>query len=129
MSEYSDLLEQLWRIRERRRALAAEDKHLAAEFRQLEYKAIAMLSDDGTGLRSVKTDIVRATVSKNTFVQVRDKSEFIDYVFETNKRHLANINPNSTACKESFEILQAPVPGVQLIETPTLLLRTVKTPI
>lgn len=104
------IIEQLIKIRDRRRELAAEDSELVEQFDELKKRVIARAKEEGSTRISSKAGTVILT--EKTVPQIVDRDAMNDWILETGNIYLLQSRVNTAAFTELVESGQE-VPGVQ----------------
>ena len=80
------LIDQMSAVREKRRALAAQDKELEAEISELEKQLIDLM--DAEGQTKATGHSASASISENVVFNTTDWNVFMAYLIKTKQGHL-----------------------------------------
>ena len=121
MATVKDQIDRLLQIRERRRALAAEDKELVEEWEGLEGQMIAGL--DSQGMTRVSSAAGTAVISEQVVPMVEDWDAALAYMRENDMLYLLQRRMATGAYREIVEA-SGEVPGVKPLTKRSINLRS-----
>lgn len=104
------LTDEMFNIRENKRALEEQIKALDEQYRELEMKLIELADEQGT--TTGKGKMAGFTVNENVVPQVTNWDEFYKFIQKNKYWHLLERRPSVTGCRELFETKGA-IPGVE----------------
>ena len=117
------MIDNMFDIREQRRALGAEDKRLEADAKELEAKIIAKLDAEGTNRGASKK--ASATISESDEPNVVDWDKFCAFAKRTGNMHLFQRRVSAPAWRELRGLKKSEVPGLEVFKKRSLNLRVV----
>ncbi len=117
------MIDELFDLREQRRALAAEDKALSEDARELEAKIIGKLDAEGTDRGASKKASV--SISEVEEPNVVDWDKFCTFAKRTGNMHLFQRRVSAPAWRELRALKKSDVPGLECFKKRSLNLRVV----
>lgn len=104
------LINQMSALREKRRALAAQDKELVKQYDELETQLLALMDAEGTTKSS--SGKATATITENINFNIQDWDSFMAYLSKKKLYHLVQRRVSAPSVRELFES-KGKVPGLE----------------
>lgn len=109
MSEIGDKIDELYQLRESKRALEEQLKDINKEMVAIESDLIDQM--DAAKTSKSATDTASVSISKSVVPAVEDWDKFYDFIQQNGYFHMLERRPAALACREMFE-QGGQIPGV-----------------
>jgi len=116
------LIDGMWDLREKKRAVEAEAKSLSEQIEALETQLLVVMDTDGVTKSTGKK--ASAGITEAVRPNVVDWDAYYAYIHKNKFYHLLERRPSVTGCRELFES-KGKIPGVEPFVKRTINLRTV----